>query len=70
MWLLLKKGGNVMRPLPDIWYPQTSDKAESANYVCMQCNENGHETPDCVVASKDSKLPECKNCGATYWMKI
>lgn len=59
-----------MRLLPDIGFPQTGDKPEPGTYVCMQCNQNGFDNPECVIIAKDEKLPKCKNCDYTYWMKV
>lgn len=59
-----------MKYLPDIGYPQTGEKVSSGTYCCMRCNSNGQDMPECIVLTKEKTLPSCKNCGATWWMKI
>lgn len=59
-----------MKPLPDIGFLQTNDEVPAGTYICMTCQENGIEEPDCIILDEKSKLPECRNCKATYWMEI
>ena len=56
--------------LPDIGYPQTGDEAEAGFYACMNCPHDKAEDNGVCVLDKKGKLPECPECGNTYWIKI
>lgn len=59
-----------MKLLPDIGYPQTGEKVEPGNYVCINCGNASENDGSFVNLSKPGKLPDCPVCGYTYWMKI
>lgn len=57
--------------LQDIGYPQSYEEAEPGIYACMRCGEERiDKEPYSIILNKKEELPECKFCGATYWMKI
>ena len=59
-----------MKLLPDIGYPQSYESVPSGTYVCMNCSGNRDAEPTTIVLNKQSTLPECEHCGATYWLKV
>ena len=55
----------------DVETPKTGDIVKQGMYVCLKRQENGIENPYIVaIAKDDDKLPSCKHCGFTYWLKI
>ena len=44
--------------------------------ICVKCNEENYTDGDvcvidgCLGALKEAKVFECKNCGATLWIKV
>lgn len=65
-------GGVTMKMMPDIGYPQTDEIAEPGVYACIKCEyvENDSSKPFSIILDKKQKLPKCKFCGKTYWLKV
>lgn len=58
-----------MKYLPETGYPQSHEKVTAGTYICMQCDKGNSDKPTKIVLKKSDTLPECPNCGITYWMK-
>lgn len=47
---------------------QTYDYVSSGTYVCLQCG--GQSQKGIITVKQGEMLPECKECGYTYWIKV
>lgn len=50
-------------PHTDGFY-HTGDHPTDGNYVCVQCSMT-----TVIVPAMTKRLPKCKECGGTFWMK-
>ena len=47
---------------------QTYDTVDEGTYVCLQCG--GQDKKGIITVKQGEMLPECKECGYTYWAKM
>ena len=59
-----------MKFLPEIGFPQTGETVYTGMYACMNCPHDKNEDKAVVLLHKREKLPECPECGITYWRNI
>lgn len=52
------------KPYDDGFY-HTGDYPANGNYVCVQCGET-----TVIVPEMTKRLPKCKECEGTFWMKF
>lgn len=54
----------------DVETPKTGDVVEPGIYTCIKCGEQEDKQPYTIILEKEGKLPMCKDCGFTVWLKI
>ena len=55
-------GGDIMKFIPEIGFPQTGETVYPGMYACMNCPHDKNDDKAIVLLHKREKLPECPEC--------